>query len=219
MTETGRQASGLLHDMDDERLLVLAGSGDKKAEESLINNYKFLVRAKARSYFLVGADTDDIMQEGMIGLFKAIRDYDRDKQTSFKTFAELCITRQIISAIKAATRQKHAPLNSYVSLSKPVYDEQSDKTLHEVINSLETADPEEIVIKREEFEAVGEMIRDILSPFEKQVLSCYLDGLAYREIAERLQKENKAIDNALQRIKRKLLRLLASRDRQEVGRN
>ncbi|HAI51672.1 MAG TPA: RNA polymerase sporulation sigma factor SigH, partial [Firmicutes bacterium] len=137
--------------LSDEEIVQLARDTDDEALEHLINKYKNFVRAKARSYFLIGADREDIIQEGMIGLYKAIRDFRPDKLASFRAFAELCITRQIITAIKTATRQKHIPLNSYVSLNKPIYDEESDRTLLDVISGSKVTDPEELVISREEF--------------------------------------------------------------------
>ena len=136
-------------EMCDEEIVDLAQLGDQFAIEFLMDKYKNFVRAKARSYFLIGADKEDIIQEGMIGLFKAIRDYKMDKLTSFRAFAELCITRQIITAIKTATRQKHIPLNSYVSLNKPIYDEESERTLMDILSTTRISNPEEIVISRE----------------------------------------------------------------------
>jgi len=198
--------------MNDERIVESAGAGDKTAEEYLIHKYKNVVRARARSYFLVGADKEDIIQEGMIGLFKAIRDFRPGKQSSFRAFAELCITRQIITAVKTATRQKHMPLNSYVSLNKPIYDEESDRTLLDVITGPLVADPEELIINREEFSDIEGKMGEILSQLEWKVLTAYLDGQTYQEIAETLQRHVKSIDNALQRVKRKLERYLALRE-------
>ncbi|MDR0468841.1 MAG: RNA polymerase sporulation sigma factor SigH [Peptococcaceae bacterium] len=200
--------------IEDEKVVEAAGAGDKDAEEYLIHKYKNFVRARARSYFLIGADKEDIIQEGMIGLFKAIRDFKPDKQSSFRAFAELCITRQIITAVKTATRQKHIPLNSYVSLNKPIYDEESDRTLLDVITGNRITDPEELIISQEEFNAIEGKLGEILSPLEWQVLTAYLDGKSYQEIAENLQRHAKSIDNALQRVKRKLGRYLTFRDQQ-----
>ena len=146
---------------------------------------------------------EDIVQEGMIGLFKAIRDYKEDKLSSFKAFAELCITRQIITAIKTATRQKHIPLNSYVSLDKPIYDEESDRTLLDVISEAKVTDPEEMIISQEEYTDIESKISELLSDLERKVLSLYLDGRSYQEISEQLNRHVKSIDNALQRVKRK----------------
>jgi RNA polymerase sporulation-specific sigma factor len=198
--------------MEDEEIVEIARTGGKEAEEFLVNKYKNFVRAKARSYFLIGADREDIIQEGMIGLFKAIRDYKCDKLSSFRAFAELCITRQIITAIKTATRQKHIPLNSYVSLNKPIYDEDSDRTLMDVISGTKITDPEELIISREEFDDIEDKMGEILSPLEWQVLMSYLEGKTYQEIALDLNRHVKSIDNALQRVKRKLERYLLRRN-------
>lgn len=157
-------------EMCDEEIVDLAQLGDQFAIEFLMDKYKNFVRAKARSYFLIGADKEDIIQEGMIGLFKAIRDYKMDKLTSFRAFAELCITRQIITAIKTATRQKHIPLNSYVSLNKPIYDEESERTLMDILSTTRISNPEEIVISREEFIFIEKKIGEILSSLEWKVL-------------------------------------------------
>ncbi|GBF12020.1 RNA polymerase sporulation sigma factor SigH [Tepidibacillus infernus] len=196
----------------DEDLVDYIHAGDHDALEYLIHKYKHFVRAKARSYFLIGADREDIVQEGMIGLYKSIRDYRGDKLTSFKAFAELCVTRQIITAIKTATRQKHIPLNSYISLDKPIYDEDSDRTLLDVICTNKLMDPEALVINQEEFDDIEEKLGEILSDLERQVLRLYLDGRSYQEIAEDLNRHVKSIDNALQRVKRKLERYLEGRN-------
>ncbi|ATW27100.1 RNA polymerase sporulation sigma factor SigH [Candidatus Formimonas warabiya] len=198
--------------MVDEEIVELAKDGDIGAQEYLINKYKNFVRAKARSYFLIGADREDIIQEGMIGLYKAIRDFRCDKLSSFRAFAELCITRQIITAIKTATRQKHIPLNSYVSLNKPIYDEDSDRTLLDVISGSKITDPEELIISREEFDDIEEKMGEILSSLEWKVLMYYLEGKSYQEIAVDLKRHVKSIDNALQRVKRKLERYLENRE-------
>lgn len=198
--------------MVDEDIVTLAKDGDDVAQEYLINKYKNFVRAKARSYFLIGADREDIIQEGMIGLYKAIRDFRCDKLSSFRAFAELCITRQIITAIKTATRQKHIPLNSYVSLNKPIYDEDSDRTLLDVISGSKITDPEELIVSREEFDDIEEKMGEILSSLEWKVLMAYLEGKSYQEIAQELKRHVKSIDNALQRVKRKLERYLEKRD-------
>ncbi|MNM20219.1 RNA polymerase sigma-H factor [compost metagenome] len=198
--------------ISDEEIVEAFRSGDGGALEHLINKYRNFVRAKARSYFLIGADREDIVQEGMIGLYKAIRDFKGDKLSSFKAFAELCITRQIITAIKTATRQKHIPLNSYVSLDKPIYDEDSDRTLMDVICGSQVLDPEELIINQEEFIGLEDKMTEILSDLERKVLMLYLDGRSYQEIAEDLHRHVKSIDNALQRVKRKLERYLEVRD-------
>jgi RNA polymerase sporulation-specific sigma factor len=196
----------------DEDIVDTVRDGNSEALEYLINKYKNFVRAKARSYFLIGADREDIVQEGMIGLYKSIRDFRGDKQASFKAFAELCITRQIITAIKTATRQKHIPLNSYVSLDKPIYDEDSDRTLLDVICGSRVTDPEELIINQEEFSGLEDKMGEILSDLERRVLMLYLDGRSYQEIAVDLDRHVKSIDNALQRVKRKLERYLEIRD-------
>lgn len=203
--------------MIDEDIVEYAREGSDVALEYLINKYKNFVRAKARSYFLIGADREDIIQEGMIGLYKAIRDFRSDKLSSFRAFAELCITRQIITAIKTATRQKHIPLNSYVSLNKPIYDEDSDRTLLDVISGSKITDPEELVINREEFGDIEEKMGEILSDLEWKVLMSYLDGKSYQEIAGDLNRHVKSIDNALQRVKRKLERYLEDRNGRRVS--
>lgn len=194
--------------LTDDEIVLCAQKGNNDALEHIINKYKNFVRARARTYFLIGADKEDIIQEGMIGLYKAIRDFDATKQASFRAFAELCITRQIITAIKTATRQKHIPLNSYVSLNKPVFDEDSDKTLMDVIGQGRVLDPEEMVINREDYVGMETRIGELLSSLEWEVLSLYLDGKSYQEIAEELDKQVKSIDNALQRVKRKLEKFL-----------
>jgi len=195
-------------DLTDEQLIELVHQGSTDALDYLITKYRLFVKAKARSYFLIGADKEDIIQEGMIGLYKSIRDFKGDKLSSFRAFAELCITRQIITAIKTATRQKHIPLNSYVSLDKPIYDEESDRTLLDVITGSESEDPEHLMIHREEYSHLEEKIGEILSELEQQVLALYLDGQSYNEISEELNRHVKSIDNALQRVKRKLERHL-----------
>ena len=194
--------------MLDEELIISAKDGDTEALEYIINKYKNFVRAKARSYFLIGADREDIVQEGMIGLYKAIRDFKNDKLSSFRAFAELCITRQIITAIKTATRQKHIPLNSYISLNKPIYDEESDRTLLDILTAAKVTDPEELIISQEELCSIESKIGEILSDLELEVLMSYLQGKSYQEIAVDLDRHVKSIDNALQRVKRKLERFL-----------
>ncbi|MET3684050.1 RNA polymerase sporulation-specific sigma factor [Alkalibacillus flavidus] len=195
--------------LNDEDVLNYVQQGEVQALEYLIRKYRSFVRAKARTYFLIGADREDIVQEGMIGLYKAIRDFQDNKQSSFKMFAELCVTRQIITAIKTATRQKHVPLNSYVSLDKPVYEEDSDRTLIDMIAEDEQSDPERLLINREKFADMEGKMQDLLSEFEQDVLELYLDGRTYQEISDQLGRHVKSIDNALQRIKRKLERHLS----------
>lgn len=190
----------------DEDIVEAVREGESEALEFLINKYRNFVRAKARSYFLIGADREDIIQEGMIGLYKAIRDFRMDRLASFRAFAELCITRQIITAIKTATRQKHIPLNTSVSLDKPVFDEESDRTLLDVISGSVLDDPEDLIIHKEDFIHMEGEINKVLSGLEKQVLSLYLEGQSYQEISDELNRQVKSVDNALQRIKRKLER-------------
>lgn len=188
----------------DEEIAIEARNGNTDAQEYLINKYQNFVKAKAKSYFLIGADREDIYQEGMIGLYKAIRDFKPDKLSSFKAFAELCVTRQIITAIKTATRQKHIPLNTYISLNKPIYDEESDRTLLDILSMAKVTDPEELVISQEELKHIQGEIGEVLSDLEMEVLASYLDGKSYQEIACDLNRHAKSIDNALQRVKRKL---------------
>lgn len=195
-------------DMTDEEIVTLCRAGDTVAVEYLLNKYKNFVRSKTRSYFLIGADHEDIVQEGMIGLYKAIRDFRPEKLSSFRAFAELCITRQIITAIKTATRQKHIPLNSYVSLNKPLYDEESDRTLLDVCAEGHSANPEELLISQEDLRGIHQKIDEVLSGLEQEVLAAYLDGKSYQEIADMLGRHVKSIDNALQRVKRKLEKYL-----------
>jgi RNA polymerase sporulation-specific sigma factor len=192
----------------DEELIEQVHLGNTDALDFLITKYRLFVKAKARSYFLIGADKEDIIQEGMIGLYKAIRDFRGDKLSSFRAFAELCITRQIITAIKTATRQKHIPLNSYVSLDKPIYDEDSERTLMDVITSPVSENPEHLMINREEYSHLAQKMGEVLSELEQQVLTRYLEGQSYNEISEELNRHVKSIDNALQRVKRKLERHL-----------
>ena len=199
-------------EMTDEDIVSLSQNGDGQALAFLLDKYKNFVRSKARSYFLIGADHEDIVQEGMIGLYKAIRDFKSQKLTSFRAFAELCVKRQIITAIKTATRQKHLPLNSYVSLNKPLYDEESDRTLLDVIEGRVT-NPEDLYISQEDLNSIQNQIGELLSDLEQQVLASFLDGKRYQEIAEALGRHVKSIDNALQRVKRKLCKFLEESNR------
>ena len=195
----------LLQTLTDSQLVIAAREGNDSALEFLLDKYKNFVRLKARAYFLIGADWDDLVQEGMIGLYKAIRDYREGRQASFRAFAELCITRQIITAIKTATRQKHRPLNSYVSLNRPVYfEDESDRMLMDLLSGAEIADPVELVISGEEIQSMQTSFGEILSDLEAQVLKLYIDGKSYQEIADELNRHVKSIDNALQRVKRKV---------------
>lgn len=191
---------------DDELVLRARHEGDGDALEFLIERYRYFVRAKARSYFLIGADHEDIVQEGMIGLYKAVRDYDEARLASFKSFAEMCITRQMITAIKTATRQKHIPLNSYVSLDKPIFDDESDRTLLDVILPADPTDPQDLLVSQEEQAYMEDKMNELLSDLEREVLRLYLDGRSYQEISVDLNRHVKSIDNALQRVKKKFER-------------
>src|SRR3712207_6230882 len=199
-------------DINDEDLVERARGGDDLAIDTLLNRYRHYARAKARTYFLAGADREDIVQEGMIGLFKAIRDFRADRNAAFRAFAELCITRQIITAIKTATRQKHIPLNSYVSLNKPASgsgEGDEDRPLSDALVGSAMADPAELVISAEEIASIKQSVGRLLSGLETEVLQLYMDGKSYQEIADMLGRHVKSIDNALQRIKRKLEHHLA----------
>ncbi|MFH1453906.1 MAG: RNA polymerase sporulation sigma factor SigH [Armatimonadota bacterium] len=195
----------------DEDYVAISKEGNETATEYIINKYKNFVRVKAKSYFLIGADREDIIQEGMIGLYKAIRDFRADKLSSFRAFAELCITRQIITAIKTATRQKHIPLNSYVSLNKPIYDDDSDRTMLDVLSMTKICNPEELFISHELSDDLREKIQKNLSDLESRVLMSYLEGKSYQEMAKELNRHVKSIDNALQRVKRKIEKTLSEK--------
>lgn len=194
-----------LVDVPDEDLVELARTGEDRAIDVLLNRYRSFARVKARTYFLAGADREDIVQEGMIGLYKAIRDYRSDRSSAFRGFADLCITRQIITAIKSATRQKHAPLNSYVSLNRSLADDEVESApFEETIVGSEISDPAELVVSAEALERIRSSMGEVLSSFEIDVLRLYMDGKTYLEIADILGRHVKSIDNALQRIKKKL---------------
>ena len=197
---------------DEYDIVLKASKGDKIALEYIIKKYKNFVKTKAKSYFIIGADKEDIIQEGMIGLYKAVRDFDASKTNSFKGFADICITRQIITAIKTATRQKHIPLNSYISLNKPVYDEESERTLLDIIATSIVTDPEELIISKEELKHIESKMNELLSDLELQVVEYYLNGKSYQYIADKLKRDVKSIDNALQRVKRKLEKHLENRN-------
>lgn len=194
-----------LNTLNDEELVKLINSGCSEAEEILFHRYKNCVRSKARTYFLIGADSDDIVQEGMIGLYKAVRDFNPNKNISFKTFAELCITRQILTAIRTANRNKHSPLNAYISINSPAFGDDSDTTFSGIISNNRISNPEDIYILEETMKEQRLEISKKLSSFEKSVLDCYIEGCSYDEISVRLDKSTKSIDNALQRIKKKLV--------------
>lgn len=194
--------------MEDEEIVEAAKNNNHFALEYILSKYKNFVRCKSKSYYLIGGDKEDIIQEGMIGLYNAIRDYDKDRLVSFRAFAELCITRQIITAIKTATRQKHIPLNSYISLNKPIYNEESDRTLLDIVSGIKISDPEELMIGKENLNFIETKMEEILSELELDVLMSYVDGKTYQEIAVEMDRQVKSIDNALQRVKKKLERCL-----------
>lgn len=193
-------------------LIRRAQEQDHEAIDALMRRYKGIVRKRARSLFMIGGDQDDLMQEGMIGLFKAIQDYDSSKEAVFSTFAELCISRQLYSAVKSSNRKKNIPLNTYVSIYSPVYSEQgeTEEGSFMVDHSLEAAElsPEEILIDRENVQNLREKIETCLSPMERKVFDFYMDGMTYQEIAREMEKEPKSIDNALQRIRTKVNKAL-----------
>jgi RNA polymerase sigma-H factor len=206
-------ANQVLEDFSDEQLVEMARTGEDVAIDALLSRYRHYARAKARTFFLAGADREDIVQEGMIGLYKAIRDFDPGLNVVFRAFAELCIRRQIISAIKSAMRQKHVPLNSYVSLNSPARDSDDDRPVEEQIEDTSpmTSDPADLIVSTEEIELLRDSMTRILSEFEIEVLGLYMDGRSYQQIADLLDRHVKSIDNALQRIKRKVERHLNER--------
>lgn len=190
--------------LSDEEVVFLAQNGDKRASEFITAKYLPYVRNKSRAYFLVGGEVEDIMQEGLIGLYEAIQDYSDTKQTSFKTFMDICVTRQIMTALKAASRQKHIPLNTYVSLNKPLFQEETDRNFQDTLITEKVEDPESLFIDVEKTIEINKEIERSLSEFEYKVLRLYLQGVSYVRIAKVLEKEEKAIDNAIQRIRKKL---------------
>ena len=207
-----------LDEMEDNSLVERVREGDERALDTLLSRYRNFARSKARSYFLAGSDREDVVQEGMIGLFKAIRDFDLGQDTPFRAFAELCISRQILTAIKTANRQKHQPLNASVSLDAPAYsDDRSDSTLGDRIEASISTDPVELVISAQEIEAIRDSMRSNLTQLEGDVLRLYMDGKSYEEIAGALGNHVKSIDNALQRIKRKLQRHLEQRNTEPIA--
>ena len=203
-------------ELDDHYLVALAKEGRPDAYDAIVRRYRGFVRLKASSYFLLGGESDDLIQEGLLGLYKAVRDYRTDRESSFRNFAELCITRQIITAVKTATRNKHTPLNQYVSFSQtPAAAGDSETTLDEVLPGPEVFDPVNQVIASEELESLVACLSGgtgVLSELESRVLSLYLDGHSYEATAERLECDTKTVDNALQRVKRKVGIHLESRD-------
>lgn len=213
MTTTWADEATSLGELEDHTLVENVRAGDERSLEALLARYRKFARSKARTYFLAGSDKEDVVQEGMIGLFKAIRDFDPAQATPFRAFAELCISRQILTAIKTANRQKHQPLNSSVSLDAPAYgDDRNDSSVGDNLIASTLADPAEIVISAEEIEALRDSMRDSLTDLEGDVLRLYMDGKSYEEIAGVLGNHVKSIDNALQRIKRKVQRHIEERN-------
>ncbi|MDW8106751.1 MAG: RNA polymerase sporulation sigma factor SigH [Armatimonadota bacterium] len=196
--------------MADEELVFYAKQGNERAAETLLKRYRGLVESKARLYFLVGADHEDVIQEGLIGLYKAIRDFRYERVHKFRPFAELCVTRQIISAVKAATRQKHIPLNDYVSLYRPLqnhHNDETDSNLTDILPDPNALTPEQWILQRRIPLAVMHMAREKMSELERKVLDFYLDGMSYKQMSEILCRGTKCIDNALQRVKKKLIQV------------
>lgn len=201
----------------DEEVVIMAQQGNSQAEEYLMDKFKPLVKSRSRAYFLIGADSEDIIQEGMIGLYKAVRDYNVERNTSFCGFAELCVNRQMITAIKAATRHKHQPLNSYISLNKPIFDDDSEQTYIDLLQEGELLNPEALFIGQENKDFIETQMVKNLSGFETKVLALYLQGRSYFEIAKSLKKNEKSIDNALQRVKKKMERFLEQNSLDETN--
>ena len=213
----GNAAASIRHqaqpELEDTYLVALAKRGSADAYDRIVRRYRGFVRLKASSYFLLGGDSDDLIQEGLVGLYKAIRDYRSDRESSFRNFAELCVTRQIITAVKTASRNKHAPLNQYVSFAQtPAAATDSEATLEEVLPGPVSEDPSERVIASEELRSLVACLSSVLSDLESRVLSLYLDGYSYEVIGERLECDTKTVDNALQRVKRKVGTHLSGRE-------
>lgn len=194
------------NNLDDVQLIKMAKNGDKKALNYLLSKYTEIVNMKVGKYFIIGAEREDIMQEGLIGLFKAIKCFDSDKQSSFKTFANLCIERQLQTAIKSSTRQKHMPLNSSLSLNVSAYDENDDTDFFDILDANVVEDPLDMITKKEYYTFVEDRIEETLSDFEKQVLRRYTNGESYVEIAVKLNAPVKSVDNAIQRIRKKTMK-------------
>ncbi len=212
-SSAGFQDTNAQPELDDHYLVALAKEGRSDAYDAIIRRYRGFVRLKASSYFLLGGESDDLIQEGLLGLYKAVRDYRTDRESSFRNFAELCITRQIITAVKTATRNKHTPLNQYVSFSQsPAAAGDSETTLDEILPGPSVSDPVNQVIATEELESLITCLSGVLSELESRVLSLYLDGHSYEVIGERLECDTKTVDNALQRVKRKVGVHLNSRE-------
>jgi RNA polymerase sporulation-specific sigma factor len=210
--ETRRRADSQ-PELEDEYLVALAKRGQADAYERIVRRYRGFVRLKASAYFMLGGESDDLIQEGLLGLFKAVRDFRTDRESSFRNFAELCITRQIITAVKTASRNKHSPLNQYVSFGQtPAAAGDSETTLEEILPGAPINDPANQVIATEELSSLVDCLASVLSDLESRVLSLYLDGHSYEVIGERLECDTKTVDNALQRVKRKVGTHLASRE-------
>ena len=201
-----------LNNKTDNELVASAKNGNEEALECLFNKYKELVNMKVSKYFIIGAEREDIVQEGLIGLYKAIKNYEDDKQNSFKSFANLCIERQLITAIKTSNRQKHMPLNSSLSLNTPAYENDEDASLMEIFNSKIAEDPLDTITKKEYYKIVGDKIDENLSEFEKKVLTRFAAGESYVKIAEKLDSPVKSIDNAIQRIRKKASKNIMNED-------
>ncbi len=197
--------------MSDEQLVAMSCSGSEEAVNELLERYKYVVRQKAARYFIVGADSEDLIQEGMIGVFKAIMNYDKEKGAAFATFANMCITRQMISAVKSASCKKHRPLNSSISLNNPL-SEDNDGTLGEIIESDSSTDPESRMIFIEELKLIEDDGKALFTDLEREAWNMYYDGHSYSEIAEKLDRTKKAVDNAIRRAKNKLANLLEMQD-------
>ncbi len=197
-----------LNTMTDDELIAMAQNGDAAALEAILTRYKPLVHKKSQPYYLAGGDDDDIVQEGLIGLYKAVMDFDKSRFPLFHVFAGVCVERRIISAVKKASRQKHNPLNSYVSLSDGDIDGKYGNSLDTILNGGEELDPEHIFIEQEKLSGIETIIAETLSPFEREVLMLHINGVSYKETAQRLGRDAKAVDNAIQRIKKKLSELV-----------
>lgn len=206
------QLSDNFTEMSDEELISLIKSDNKEALDYLLNKYKELVYMKVSKYFIIGAERDDIIQEGMIGLYKAIKSFKEDKHNSFRTFANMCIERQLITAIKTSNRQKHMPLNSYLSLNTAAYDDEENQTLMDVLNNNTVEDPLDTITKKEYYKSVEDSIDKSLSSFEKQVLKKFIKGDSYVKIAEELESPVKSVDNAIQRIRKKAMKGIINND-------
>ena len=202
--DTYMSSEQLMQDEEEKKIILSIRNGDESSLNKIMEKYKSFVYTRAKAFFMVGAEKEDIIQEGMIGLFKAIKGYDFEKDVSFKSFADLCIRRQIISAIKMSNRQKHLPLNSYLSLNKNAYDEDSDREVIEQLNLDIIPDPLETITKQETCKNIELKMTEILSEFEQQVFNEYLNGESYTKIASKLNTHAKAVDNAIQRIKKKV---------------